>query len=100
MNTKLALSLLVSVVVGVAITLISGLIQTPMAHLGVDVVYWGMPLPWTMRVIPTQFQSIDWLNLIADLAFWVIIASIVSTSLMYLATKRKSADPTSAPRTK
>jgi Tfp pilus assembly protein PilN len=42
---RLWLSLLASVVVGIAITLISGLVQTPMAQLGVDVVYWGIPLP-------------------------------------------------------
>ena len=67
MNKRILLSLLASVVIGTAITLISGLTQTPMAHLGVDVVYWGIPLSWTMRVILTSFQSIDFLNLIADL---------------------------------
>jgi hypothetical protein len=84
MKTRILRSLLASVVVGVMVTLISGFIQTPMGHLGVDVVYWGVPLAWTMQVIPTQFQSIDWFNFIADLAFWVIIAAIASTSLMYL----------------
>ena len=100
MNTRILLSLLASVVFGIAITLISGLIQTPMAHLGVDVVYWGIPLPWTMRVVPTRFQSIDWLSLIADLLFWVIISSIISRSLMYLGTKRNITHPTSPPTTK
>ena len=87
MKIKILASLLASVVVGVVITLVSGFIQTPMPHLGVDVVYWGIPLPWTMRVIPTLFQSIDWLNLVADLLFWVIIVLIVSASAIYIAKK-------------
>jgi hypothetical protein len=97
MNARILLGLVASVAVGAAITLISGLIQTPMGHLGVDVVYWGIPLPWTMRVIPTRFQSIDWLNLIADLVFWVIIASVISTTLVYLGTRRTINQSASAP---
>jgi hypothetical protein len=58
-----------------------------MAHLGVDVVYWGIPLMWITRVIPTHFQHIVWLNLIADLAFWIAIASVVSMSVLYLAAR-------------
>lgn len=100
MNSRILLGLLVSVVVGVVITLISGLIQTPMGHLGIDVVYWGIPLPWTMRVIPTQFQSIDWFNLAADLVFWVVITSVVATSLIYLGTRRTVTHSTPAPTTK
>jgi len=86
MKTKILTGLLASVV-GVVITLVSGFIQTPMPHLGVDVVYWGIPLPWIMRVIPTLLQTIDWLNLVADLVFWVIIVLIVSASAMYIAKK-------------
>jgi hypothetical protein len=93
MKTKLLLSLLASVVVGVAITLVSGLIQTPMGHVGVDVIYWGFPLSWTMRVIPTRFQSIDWLNLAADCIFWTIVASIASMSLLYIRTKTGHSSP-------
>lgn len=97
MNKKM---LLASVVVGVAVTLISGLVQTPMAQLGIDVVYWGLPLPWTMRVIPTRFQSVDWLNLAADAVFWVIIASILAMSLAYLGTRRNMTHPIPPPNTK
>ena len=93
MKTRLLFSLLASVLVGVAITLISGLIQTPMGHLGVDVIYWGLPLSWTMRVIPTRFQSIDWLNLAADCVFWIIVASILSISLLYIRTKTGHSSP-------
>ncbi len=88
MKTIILLRLLASVVVGIVITLISGLIQTPMGRLGVDVVYWGISLPWTMRVIPTHFQSIDWVNFLADSAFWVVIVAIVSAGLMFLEKRR------------
>jgi hypothetical protein len=98
-RTKILVGLVASVLVGAAVTVISGFIQTPpMAHLGVDVVYWGLPLSWTMRVIPTRFQSIDWFNLVADLVFWVMLASIVSTTVIYLKTKRnitRTAPPSS-----
>src|SRR5208282_426409 len=82
MRTSTLVSFAVSVVVGSAITLLSKFIQTPRPQLGVDVVYWGIPLSWTMWVIPTRFQSIDWFNFFADFLFWVIIILIVSTSAM------------------
>jgi len=90
MNTRILLSLLASVAVGVAVTLISGVIQTPMGHLGVDVVYWGAPLPWTMQVIPTHFYSVDWGNFTADLVFWVFIASVASMSFIYIAARKRA----------
>ena len=96
LKSRIQLTLFVSVVIGTVITLISRLIQTPMSHLGIDVMYWGIPLPWTIRVIPTHFQSIVWSNLIADLVFWVIIASVISTSVMYLGTRSNTSQPTSA----
>ena len=79
MNKHTLATLLVSTVIGAAITLISGHIQTPTPQLGIDVVYWGIPLSWTMRVIPTRFQSIDWINLTLDLLIWTSILFIAST---------------------
>jgi hypothetical protein len=93
LRTTILFSLLASVLVGVVITVISGFVQTPMAHLGVDVVYWGIPLSWSMRVIPTRFQSIDWLNLAADLIFWIAMTSGVSLSVLYQAKKGKITHP-------
>ena len=61
-----------------------------MGQLGIDVVYRGLPLSWTMQVIPTRIQSIDWINLAVDAVFWVIITSIIVTSAVYLKTKGKS----------
>ena len=84
---------MVSVLVGGAVTLISGYIHTPMDHLGVDVVYWGLPLSWTMRVIPTHFQSIDWFNLMVDLVFWIILAGSMAATAIYFGTGRHAQTP-------
>jgi hypothetical protein len=88
MSTRILLSMIASVVVGIAITLISSFFQPPMVHLGIDVVYWGLPLPWTMQVIPTRFYSLAWVNLIIDLIFWTLIAFVASTSLIFVGTRK------------
>jgi hypothetical protein len=72
------------VVIGVAITRINGFVQTPMVPMAVDVVYWGIPLPWAMTVIPTRLRSVDWLNFITDLVFCVIIIFTISIATTYL----------------
>lgn len=53
MEKRIIIVVLASVVIGVAITRITGFDQTPMVPMAVDVVYWCIPLPWTMTVIPT-----------------------------------------------
>jgi hypothetical protein len=75
--------LLASAVVGVVIALISGLIQTPMSPIGIDVVSWGIPLPWISRVIPTRFQSVDWINLTANVIFWAAISFLMAMVVIY-----------------
>jgi hypothetical protein len=96
MKLRIILSLVASVFVGIAITLVSGAFQTPMGQLGIDVVYRGLPLFWTMQVIPTRIQSIDWINLAVDAVFWVIITSIIVTSAVYFKTKTSVNRPPSA----
>jgi hypothetical protein len=64
-----------------------------MTHLGVDVEYWGVPLSWITYVIPTRFRHVDWLNFIADLAFWAVIASLVTMSFLCYRSKRDSSKP-------
>jgi len=66
---------ILSVVVGVTTTLISGLFLTPVARLGIDVIRWGLPLPWIMRVVPSESQVL-WDNLVADFAFWTVVAFV------------------------
>jgi hypothetical protein len=63
---------LVSVVVGLAITLLSWSLRPPLSRMGVDVVMRGVPLPWMMQVIPMT-GHILWSGFLADLAFWAAV---------------------------
>ena len=84
------LSLIASALVGLTITIVSVFIQTPMTHLGIDVVYWGLPLPWSMRVIPTRIHSIDPFNFVSDVVFWIATTSGCLFDIRYLRTDWKA----------
>lgn len=71
-----------SAVVGIAITLISGLFQTPFARI-LDVVRMGAPLTWMQRVVPSTLIYIDWINFAADWIFWLIIVFVVISVAIY-----------------
>jgi len=36
-------------------------------------------VPWVVHVIPTNFQSFEWLNLVSELIFWVTVVSGATT---------------------
>ena len=76
MNMKLMV--LVSVVAGLVITLITGLINvTPMQLVGAT--WHGWPFPWFYVIVyPGSPISINWLNLIGDIIVWFVIALIVA----------------------
>jgi len=74
---------ILSVVLGVVITSLSGLFQTPFVRI-LDVAHMGAPLTWMTRVIPSNLIYIDWVNFIADLVFWLIIVFVVITVGTYL----------------
>ena len=76
MNMKLMV--LVSVVAGLVITLVTGLLDvTPMQLVGAT--WHGWPLAWFYVIVylgsPT---SVDWLNLIGDIIVWFVIVLIVA----------------------
>ncbi len=89
MKTKPFVIAICSIVAAGVITYLTGFVQTPLAHLGVDVVYWGIPLPWMSRVIPTRFNNLVWINLIVDLAFWIMVV-LIASMLLYKMTERGS----------
>jgi large-conductance mechanosensitive channel len=76
MNMKLVV--LVSVVAGLAVTLITGLVDvTPMRLLGAT--WHGWPLAWFHVIVyPGSPISVNWLNLIIDIILWSVIALIVA----------------------
>jgi hypothetical protein len=53
---------------GLALTLLSGLFQTPFAPI-FDVVRMGAPLTWTQHVVPSSLYFTNWSNLVADWIF-------------------------------
>lgn len=80
MRTK---QLILAVIVGVAITLITGLIpNTPPMLVGA--VHYGYPFPWLFRMIvgPGYFPwATDTGNLVVDIILWSIITGIVLLAL-------------------
>ena len=76
MRTK---QLILSALVGVVITLISGLISNTSPML-LGAVQYGYPFPWLFRriVAPEYFPwAVDTGNLVVDIVLWSIVAGIV-----------------------
>ena len=71
------LMVLVSAVTGLAITLITGLVDvTPLQLVGA--IWHGWPLAWFYVIIyPGSPISVNWLNLIGDIIIWFVIALAV-----------------------
>lgn len=71
--------LLLAVIVGVAITLVTGLIpNTPPMLVGA--IHYGYPFPWLFKMIvgPEYFPWVtDTGNLVVDMILWSIIAGVV-----------------------
>ena len=75
MNMKLMV--LVSAIVALVITLITGLVDVTPMHL-VGARWHGWPLAWFYVIVyPGSPISFNWFNLVADLIIWFVIALIV-----------------------
>jgi len=72
LKERIVRGFLVSVVVGLAITLLSWSFRPPLSRMGVDVVMRGVPLPWMMQVIPMTGHILLG-GFLADLAFWAAV---------------------------
>jgi len=73
-NRKILL-LPISIVGGVVVALLTGLVHTPVRT--IDVILRGYPFPWITRVIPTRFPHILLGNLIADMLVWAVIIGVL-----------------------
>ena len=96
--------LLVSILIGLVVTVVSGIninqniageipnvrvVEQPL--LGAS--YWGYILPWLRQIIvPGAIKTVMWLNFIADVLVWTIIAYIVLTLLKLPAQSRERPD--------
>ena len=88
MNSQFAIAVVTSAVVGAVVTAISGFFMTPFTRMGVDVVQKGAPFPWVIRVIPMG-DHILWDMFVADLAFWVFIALVVSVFAILVSARKR-----------
>lgn len=73
---RVAIFCLISVLFGVASTLLSGFFKTPFTRIGVDVVFLGAPFAWVIKVIPMPAHYL-WDMLLADIILWALPAFIV-----------------------
>jgi len=80
MNTRVVI---LSVVGGVILTLLTGLISnTPPMFVGAT--HYGYPLAWLVQLVlaPEYFPwQVNALNLIVDIVIWIIIVGIIATVL-------------------
>jgi len=82
MKTKLVIG---SVVGGILITLLSGLLRnTPAMLVGAE--HYGYPLPWLRQVVypgaPLEVPPEYYLNLVVDVVVWAVIVGIILFVLM------------------
>lgn len=91
LDARRLIPLLLSVVIGIAMTSISGLFKTPFTRIGVDVVQRGMRMPWIIQVIPRTGQ-IMWIRFLADFVFWTFTYLASSFAATLLVIKRDTGD--------
>lgn len=68
-----------SILLGIAITLATGLVNNTPAEL-VGAMWYGYILPWLVRpVVAPQYATVSilWTNLIIDVIFWSLVAFVV-----------------------
>jgi hypothetical protein len=76
MNLKIIVSAIIG---GVVITLLTGQISNTPSGL-VGAAWYGYPLAWLISpvVAPESYAwHVEWLNLVADGVFWVVVTGIV-----------------------
>jgi len=80
MNTRVVI---LSVIGGVILTLLTGLISnTPPMFVGAT--HYGYPLAWLVQLVlaPEYFPwQVNVLNLIVDIVIWIVIVGIIATVL-------------------
>jgi len=78
---------LLTVIIGVAITVLSGLVSNTPAGL-VGAVHYGYPLPWLHQVVyPGAPIEVDPVILMVDIAVWSVVGGLV---LLLMGSIRKS----------
>lgn len=87
MKEKTPATVVASIIVGVVITLTSGLFRTPLERVGIDVVRSGFPLVWSIRVIPGPIHVV-WGSFLLDVVFWALIGFVAMSTAAHLGRTR------------
>jgi hypothetical protein len=67
-----------ALIVGLAVTYVSGFLAPLFPSQTVDVLQWGSPFPYLHRVVTFQAPpSVDWTMAIIDCLIWTIIAFVI-----------------------
>lgn len=91
-----------SLVAGVAITLVTGLIRnTPGGLVGAS--WYGYPTVWIRKlVLAPQYNpwKVDFVGLVADIVFWFVVVLIIALIVCYLKKGGKKSKPATKARSK
>jgi len=67
-----------ALIVGLAVTYVSGFLPPLFPGKTVDVLQWGSPFPYLHRVVTFQAPpSVDWTMAIIDCLIWTVIAFVI-----------------------
>lgn len=100
---KNSMSVVVSLVGGVVITLLTGLLNSTPGGGLIGATWYGYPLAWTIwRAVGPQYNPwvVSYFNLIIDIVFWFVVVWIVifAASRMLPATAKRATSKRSAGR--
>jgi len=80
---------IVSIALGLAVTVVTGLFRTLGTGMGVDFITRGTPFAWNTQVFPEP-EHIIWLGFLTDLAFWILVFLAVSLAILTYLNRRHS----------
>ncbi len=84
---KMAVTVIVSIVLGIIITLATGAINTTPKLVGAT--WYGWPAAWyTVPVVPNPVWNLNYVNLLIDIIVWFVIVLVI-LSIINFATKKK-----------
>ena len=78
----------IAVLIGLLLTLGTGIFPTPFARIQIDIVIYGAPLAYSTRIIPTKLVAFDWSKLVLDVVFWAIIIYLIMEIILRVSPKK------------
>jgi hypothetical protein len=82
-----------ALIVGLAITYVSGFLAPLFPDRTVDVLQWGSPFPYLYRVVAFQAPpSVDWRIAVLDCLIWTVVAAVILSFLWPNVAKGEKSD--------